>query len=111
MLENINAYNDITETPSGDVEVNGYTLKALINSLVPGHDVINIGLSYFEMICKPRLIVDEGKVSFSKEMIQKIIKEILRCNICLQIYNEPYNIKNCLHKFCKKCIEDYNRRM
>jgi len=50
-------------------------------------------------------------INFEIKKIDRIIKETLRCNICLQIFDEPVNMKNCLHKFCKKCIEQYNRRM
>ena len=37
MLENFNALNDITENSKGEIEINGYTKKALINSLIPGY--------------------------------------------------------------------------
>lgn len=63
------------------------------------------------MCCKPREIKDVNKINIDIKKIDRIIKETLRCNICLQIFQEPVNIKNCLHKFCKKCIEEYNRRM
>jgi E3 ubiquitin-protein ligase RNF1/2 len=62
-------------------------------------------------MCRAREVVDTEKISIDYKKIDRIIKEILRCNICLQIYHDPVNIKSCLHKFCKKCIEDYNRRM
>jgi hypothetical protein len=36
MLENFNANNDITTNSFGNVEVNGFTKKALVTSLTPG---------------------------------------------------------------------------
>ena len=64
----------------------------------------------FESICQPRIILNENEMEISNEKIDKIIKEILRCSICYEIFEDPVNIKNCLHKFCKKCIGDYNRK-
>lgn len=26
------------------------------------------------------------------------------------MYVRPFNVMDCLHKFCQKCIEDYNRK-
>ena len=37
------------------------------------------------------------------------LKEGLLCSVCAEIYKDPFNVKNCLHKFCANCIEDYNR--
>ena len=42
---------------------------------------------------------------------ERIIKEIFTCIICFDVFVDPMNIKNCMHKFCKKCIEDYNRKV
>ncbi len=36
MLENFNANNNFTINSFGNVEVNGYTKKALVTSLTPG---------------------------------------------------------------------------
>ena len=47
---------------------------------------------------------------FNEEQISSAIKDVFKCVICLSIYTDPVNIKNCLHKFCKKCIEDYTRK-
>ena len=75
------------------------------------YNLINTGLSPYECVCGPRKIKDESKINFSEIQINHIIKEILRCPICYEIFNEPVNLKNCLHLFCKKCIEDYNRKI
>jgi len=69
------------------------------------------GIEYFEAVCGPRQIIDEDKIKIPADKIARIIKEIFSCSICLGIFREPVNIKSCLHKFCKKCIEEYNRRM
>lgn len=84
-----------------------------VNNLFRQHmsNAMNYGLTCYEAVCSPREIIDESKVSFSQKQIQKIIKEILRCNICYEIYNNPVSIKGCLHKFCKNCIGDYNWRI
>lgn len=37
------------------------------------------------------------------------LKECLLCPVCTDIYKQPYNVKQCMHKFCCRCIEDYNR--
>ena len=75
------------------------------------YNLINTGLSSYECVCGPRKIRDESKINFSENQINHIIKEILRCPICYEIFNDPVNLKNCLHLFCKKCIEDYNRKI
>ena len=89
---------------NGNMRANGYNYTNIQNGL-------SIGLTCFESICLPREIINEDKLNFTDNQISKIIKEILRCSICYEIFNEPVNIKNCLHKFCKKCIGDYNRKI
>lgn len=69
-----------------------------------------VGLSFYEVIAAPRNISDINQISVSKDQMEMIINETLRCNICLEIYSDPVNIKNCLHKFCRRCIEEYNRK-
>ena len=68
-------------------------------------------ISAFESVCLPRIILNEETMEISDEKIDKILKEILKCSICYEIFEEPVNLKNCLHKFCKKCIGDYNRKI
>ena len=86
--------------------------KTIINGQTFGDIIKNSAneLTYFEKFCKPRIIKNEDKVEISDEKVEKIIKEILRCRICLDIYDEPVNNKDCLHQFCKKCIEEYIRK-
>ena len=52
-------------------------------------------------------IINESKVDFSKDQINRVIEEVLRCNICYNIFQNPVSVKGCLHKFCKACISDY----
>lgn len=33
------------------------------------------------------------------------IKQLLSCPICLEIFKEPVFVKECMHRFCKGCIE------
>jgi hypothetical protein len=68
---------------------------------------MSIGLTAYETICSPREISDESKISFSKEQINRVIEEVLRCKICYNLFQNPFNVKGCLHKFCKSCIMDY----
>jgi hypothetical protein len=68
---------------------------------------MSIGLTAYESICAPRKILNESKIEFNKEQINKVIEEVLRCNICYNIFQNPVSIKGCLHKFCKSCISEY----
>lgn len=95
---------NIQKTENGIIECNNFNRNYIINST-------SIGLSCYEVICAPRKIINESELSFSPNQIERVVKEILRCAICYEIYYDPVNIKTCLHKFCKKCIEDYNRKM
>ena len=54
-------------------------------------------------------ILENYQLEINSNLINKLIKEDLSCTICMQIYGSPVNIKNCLHKFCKQCIEKYTR--
>jgi hypothetical protein len=62
------------------------------------------------MACGPRRISNEEEDSeeIDYECFLKI-KEVLYCPICFEMMKDPLNVKMCLHKFCGKCIEDYNR--
>jgi hypothetical protein len=114
MIDNFNVNLDIRKNNQDEVEVNGFTRRTLLNNNFLGNKLIIfiiIGLSFYELACQPREIIDTEKMQVEPKKIEQIIKEILRCNICLQIYSDPMNIKNCLHKFCKRCIEDYNRKV
>lgn len=33
------------------------------------------------------------------------IKQLLSCPICLEIFKDPVFVKECMHRFCKGCIE------
>ena len=89
---------------NGQMEVNGMNRNNILNGL-------SIGLSCYETLCKPREITNIDGISISPSQIERITKEILTCSICFGIYQDPVNIKSCLHKFCKKCIEDFNRKV
>ena len=38
------------------------------------------------------------------------IKSALSCRICLEVYKDPVYTKDCMHRFCKQCIEKIIRR-
>ena len=61
---------------------------------------------------KPRTLeAGEGDDFISVELFEKIKDERLLCQICTGIYYEPKSAGNCLHKFCKGCIDQYIKRM
>ena len=91
------------EKDNGKIKINNVNYNEIQNNYFAK-------ITPFESICQPRIILNENEMEISKEKIDKIIKEILRCSICYEIFEDPVNIKNCLHKFCKKCIGDYNRK-
>ena len=91
------------EKDNGIIKVNNVSYNEIQNNYFAK-------ISPFESVCLPRKILNENEMEISNEKIDKIIKEILRCSICYEIFEDPVNIKNCLHKFCKKCIGDYNRK-
>ena len=68
---------------------------------------MNIGLTAYESVCAPRKINNESNITFTQEQINKVIEEVLRCNICYNLFQNPVSVKGCLHKFCKSCIMDY----
>ena len=94
----------IEQKPNEKPIINGKTQNEILNGL-------SMGLTCYETLCKPREINSNHTIKFTSSQIERILNEILHCNICNDIYQEPVNIKNCLHKFCKKCIEDYNRKI
>jgi E3 ubiquitin-protein ligase RNF1/2 len=38
------------------------------------------------------------------------VKNLLKCPVCLDIYRDPVFIKECMHRFCRQCIERIIRR-
>ena len=68
------------------------------------------------MVCKPRLLkYDSPEEDPSDKPVDlkmfRILKEALLCPVCFDVYKDPLNVKQCLHKFCASCIEDYNRKV
>ena len=61
---------------------------------------------------KPRILKkDEGEEYISLDLFEKVKENSLLCQICTGIYFEPKSAGNCLHKFCKGCIDMYIKRM
>ena len=91
---------NIEEEDKNNITVNGKNIHEIMKNM-------SIGLTAYESICSPRKILNESKIEFNKEQINKVIEEVLRCNICYNIFQNPVSIKGCLHKFCKSCISEY----
>ena len=98
-ISNINIIKD--EKDKSNITVNKLNYNAIVR------DISSIGLTAYESVCSPREISDESKISFTKDQINKVIEEVLRCNICYNLFKSPVNVKGCLHKFCKSCIMEY----
>lgn len=124
LSQNNNLFSNlIVDSSSPDININGHYRNSILNSNIIGkhylylysyifHILLSIikGLSYYEVIAGPREIKDISNISFSDTQITTLIKDVFKCTICLSLFIDPVNIKNCLHKFCRKCIEDYNRK-
>lgn len=69
------------------------------------------------MACKPRILEDsiddqdDDDDYIDLDLFQKIKEAALLCPVCYDVYKNPLNVRQCLHKFCCHCIEDYNRKM
>ena len=103
--ENFQSVFNIQKDPKTSLlKANNFTYNEILN-------FSSIGLTAYESICNPRIIINENNVKFTKYQIERVINEMLRCSICYDIFHDPVNLKKCLHKFCKKCIGDYNRKI
>ena len=91
---------NIQEEEKGNIIVNERNIQDIMKDM-------SFGLSAYESVCSPRKIKNESKIEINKEQINKVIEEVLRCNICYNIFHNPVSVKGCLHKFCKVCISDY----
>lgn len=85
----------------GNIKVNDLSMKNFIINTCKG-------LTYEEMILKPRVFSD---INFKDDY--KIISENEyynlykdnRCTICMDLFNSPSIIKECGHIFCLECIK------
>jgi hypothetical protein len=67
-------------------------------------------LFYYEVVCGQRKIKNINKIQIGLDKIDQIVNEIFTCSFCMNIFQDAVNLKNCLHKFCKKCAQDYFRQ-
>lgn len=95
---------NIHEEEKGNIIANEKNIQDIMKD-------ISFGLNAYESVCSPRKIKNESKIEINKEQINKVIEEVLRCNICYNIFHNPVSVKGCLHKFCKVCISDYYFRV
>ncbi|KRW98092.1 hypothetical protein PPERSA_03051 [Pseudocohnilembus persalinus] len=70
-----------------------------------------IGLNVLDNEEKQQIIINAicDKKILSKLQFENIF-QLLKCPICLEIFNDPYYVKACSHRFCKTCIEDFVRK-
>lgn len=66
---------NIKTNSEGALEINGLDKKKILEHTVNG-------LTSYEAVCAPREVIHEKDLYISDEKIDRIIKEILRCNIC-----------------------------
>ena len=64
----------------------------------------------FQIVCRPRVLTDISEADAPLDLATfDLIKERLLCPICTDVFKNPYNVRQCGHKFCQTCIEDFNR--
>jgi len=39
-----------------------------------------------------------------------ILKDEMRCSICLETYTDPHVLPECMHRFCKACVKNALRK-
>lgn len=98
------------KTSDEQVHQDAETLQKGINELQ------NIGYApdhVMEMVDTKLNSLDKKDESVDSEFVNlelfDSIKEALLCSVCSDVFKDPLNVKQCLHKFCATCIEDYNR--
>jgi len=67
-----------------------------------------VELNYFEAVAMPRALDAPDDALISPELFEQIKDATLLCQICSTVYDNPTNVRSCLHKFCSGCIEHYN---
>lgn len=112
------------EQMDGQIKVlfNGFSYEQLVS--------YNKYLNIYQISCKPRILVEEPANGQASQRLEESeissdtygqhqlinsklfdrLKECLLCQVCSDVFTRPLNVKDCLHKFCAKCIEDYNRK-
>lgn len=61
------------------------------------------------LVLFPYRKVDDNPEIVDDNTFEKI-KSALSCRICLEVYKDPVYTKDCMHRFCKQCIEKIIRR-
>ncbi|CAI2371716.1 unnamed protein product [Moneuplotes crassus] len=96
---------DVSKNEEGKNTFNKYTKE----------DILHIryrGLNLYTRVNWPRFkYTDKDKIKktgVSKDAFNAFL-EIVKCPVCLEVMDDPVNVKTCLHKFCNKCIEKYIR--
>ena len=56
------------------------------------------------LILFPFRAIEKSEDFITNETFDKV-KNALTCPICLEIFKDPVFVKDCMHRFCKQCIE------
>ena len=89
----------VSKNDQGKVLFNSYQKKEILNPLLRG-------LHLYARLHRPRLKMDgeeakEQRKGITKEAFEAFL-EIIKCPVCLEVMDDPVNVKTCLHKFCYK---------
>jgi hypothetical protein len=68
-------------------------------------------LNFLDIVAGPRKLEKPDDTLISPDLFESIKDQTLLCQICATVYDDPHNVRQCLHKFCQGCIEHYNRYM
>ena len=96
----------VSNNDKGEVLFNGYNKPEILNPRLKG-------LNLYARVSYPRYKLDNKEIQekgkgITKEGFEAFL-EIIKCPVCLEIMQDPVNVKTCLHKFCNKCIERFIR--
>jgi hypothetical protein len=107
--ERFNVESVISKDDEGVPTFNGKSRRIIV-------DLCYINLNYYQMACKPRILnedvqADSDDEYIDEDLFHRIKDAALLCPVCYDVYKTPLTVRQCLHKFCSACIEDYNRKV
>jgi hypothetical protein len=94
----------VSKNEAGSILYNGFPKAEILNPRMKG-------LNLYVRVSKPRFKLDQKdneRKGITRDAFDAFL-ELVKCPICLEVMQDPMNVKTCLHKFCGKCIERYIR--